>query len=125
MTIEHKQTNILGRTRVTLFRLYYYRSHRGGLASFSRYLENLPYDPDQLSAPATSAGYCTAYLDITLPSPTRPSLRIGMPRSKHAPYSPLPRRTLAEDIGLRGLGSLVMWHSIYGVRQFCVVTMSW
>ena len=61
---------------------------------------NLPYDPDQLSAPTTSAEYCTAYLDITLPSPTRPSLRIGVPRSRPAPYSPFPRRTLAEDIGL-------------------------
>ena len=63
--------------------------------------ENLPYDPDQLSAPTTSAEYCTAYLDITLPSPTRPSLRIGVPRSTPAPYSPFPRRTLAEDKGFK------------------------
>ena len=57
--------------------------------------------PDQLSAPTTSADYCTTHLDFTLPSPTRPSLRIGVPRSRPAPYSPFPRRTLAEDIGFK------------------------
>ena len=60
--------------------------------------------PDQLSAPTTSADYCTTHLDFTLPSPARPPLRIGVPRSSPAPYSPFPRthlNTLAEVKGFK------------------------
>ena len=76
---------------------------------------------NQLSTSTTSAGCCTTHLDFTLPSPTRPPLRIGVPGSSPVPYSPFPRThltNLAEVKGfIRGLGSLAIWRSYCGVRQ--------
>ena len=71
-----------------------------------------------MSAPPTSADYCTTYLDVTLPSPTRPSLRIGVPRSIPATLLTLPKTHPGRGYRLNGeLGSLAMWHSCLGVRQ--------
>ena len=72
------------------------------------------------SCPAspTSAGYCTTYLDVTLPSPTRPSLRIGVPRKLPATLLTLPKTHPGRGYRLVGeLGPPAMWHSCLGVRQ--------
>ena len=69
-------------------------------------------------APPTSADYCTAYLDVTLPSPTRPSLRMSVPRNIPATLLTLPKTHPGRGYRLVGeLGSPAMWHSCLGVRQ--------
>ena len=71
-----------------------------------------------MSAPPTSADYCTTYLDVTLPSPTRPSLRIGVPRNIPATLLTLPKTHPGRGYRLVGeLGSPATWHSCLGVRQ--------
>ena len=81
---------------------------------------NVPTLKTQTSCQHLPLQQTTVQLTLTskLPSPTRPSLRIGVPRNIPATLLTLPKTHPGRGYRLVGeLGSPAMWHSCLGVRQ--------